>query len=131
MGLEIDVPQTNPSTRDRLPLLVKRKMLAVVHRRRQDWMRVSAQVKFCMEMSIEVCFTLANAAFPTEASHIAGIGFDTVPSTLHARNGSLGCVDPLERGMEDQQANGRQNSDKVQCTWLPAQKRGWLPRPWL
>lgn len=31
VGLEIDVPQTNPTTRDRLPLSVKREMLVVVH----------------------------------------------------------------------------------------------------
>ena len=35
VGLEIDVPQTNPTTRDRLPFSVKREMLAVVQRRRQ------------------------------------------------------------------------------------------------
>lgn len=35
VGPEIDVPQTNPTTRDRLPFSVKREMLVVVHHRRQ------------------------------------------------------------------------------------------------
>lgn len=64
VGLEIDVPQTNPTTRDRLPFPAKREILAEVHRRRQHGLCGDAVLAGRRVLESLVCPALCIACYP-------------------------------------------------------------------
>lgn len=78
VGLEIDVPQTNPTTRDRLPFRVKCGMLAVVHRRRQHGVREDALLSGMLYCPVHILCTTTEVS-PQSVQSGCCFGAESIP----------------------------------------------------
>lgn len=126
------MPQTNPTTRDRLPFSVKRKMLAVVHHRRQHLAgrRLSSvwyalYIAYCpmpylsnqQQRWVHRCCCCAESILYGQVWILSGT-VATGATYIDATTVAL-CVGSLDRDMTNKASRHGGRCDKVWCLYHP------------